>query len=362
MAEEAHDNGPLLLGIDLGSATTAVVSSRGYRAIIPSVVGYPKDIIAIKLLGKTQVFGDEALANPSALTIYHPLREAVVHHGSRQDYNSAAELLRHVIGLATEGEPGPARAIIAAPPRITPASREALQSIASELLDAALVIADPIMVAYHLDQLDKSLIVDIGATSTVVCAVKGTVPGPQDRAILAKAGDYLDDRLQAMLEQRHPEARVSRVQARRLKEEHGFVGAPPAPVSVTLRAQGKPRQYEVSGELGQVCESIVPEIVEQLIVMLKGFDPEDQDKALQHIFLAGGGARLRGLGEMIARGLRDYGQARVRLIEEPEFAGARGALRLAGELPPERWREYGVVASERLAGGAAGASLQAGGG
>lgn len=342
MAEQVYGKDRLLLGIDLGSATTAVVSNRGYRNSIPSVVGYPKDIIAIKMLGKTQVFGDEALEKHSALTLYHPMRDAVIQEGGKRDYNASAELLRHVIGLATNGEAGPVSGIIAAPARTSPAGKEALQRIASQLLDAALVISDPILVAYHLDQLDKCLVIDIGASTIDICAVKGTVPSPQDQAILPKAGEYIDDRLQSMISQHYPDVQITRNLARRIKEEHGFVGQAAEPVLVTLRSRGKPRQYDVTSELGMVCESIVPEILEQLTSMLKAFDPEDQENALQNIYLAGGGAHLRGLNAKIAEAMRDYGQVLVRSIEEPEYAGARGALRLATDLPLEKWQAFGL--------------------
>ena len=67
------------------------------KNITRSIVGYPKDIIGIKYIGKAQVFGDEALTNRSALTLYHPLEDGVVREASEKDYNAALELLKFVI-------------------------------------------------------------------------------------------------------------------------------------------------------------------------------------------------------------------------------------------------------------------------
>ncbi len=341
MAEQS--SGQLLLGIDLGTSRTAVVSSRGYRHIIRSVVGYPKDIIGIKMLGKTQAFGDEALQKKSALVLYHPLEDGVIREGSERDYNAAFELLRHVVGLAAEGHEGKVSGIIGVPARASVLNKELLLRIASELLDTALVVSEPFMVAYYLNRLGNCIIIDIGAGTVDICAMKGTVPAPEDQVTLLKGGDYIDERLEAAIGQRYPEVQLTRNLVRTIKEEHAFVGEPDGPVTVTLRSQGKPAQYELTAELRLVCESIVPDIVEQLTTLIKGFDPEDQQDALDNIILAGGGSRIRGLPAMIADALREYGRIRVTVIDDPDYAGALGALRLATELPPEHWDKVGFA-------------------
>ena len=51
-AEPDADAGRVLLGVDLGTSRTAVMSSRGAKKMVPSVVGYPTDLIGVKLLGR----------------------------------------------------------------------------------------------------------------------------------------------------------------------------------------------------------------------------------------------------------------------------------------------------------------------
>jgi rod shape-determining protein MreB and related proteins len=343
MAAHEQSDEQLLLGIDLGTSRTAVVSSRGYRHMVRSVVGYPKDIIGIKMLGKTQAFGDEALQKKSALVLYHPLEDGVIREGSERDYNAAFELLRHVIELAAEGPVGRVSGIIGVPARASVLNKELLHRIADELLDTALVVSEPFMVAYHLNKLGNCIVIDIGAGTVDLCAMKGTVPAPEDQVTLLKGGDYIDERLAAAIAQHYPQVQLTRNLVRTIKEEHAFVGEPEGPVMVTLRSQGKPAQYDLTTELRQVCESIVPEIVEQLATLIKGFDPEEQQNALDNIVLAGGGSRIRGLDAMIADALREYGRVRVTAIDDSDYAGALGALRLATELPPEHWGKVGFA-------------------
>lgn len=345
MTEAGRENPPLLLGIDLGTARTAVVSTGGYRGLTPSVVGYPRDIIAVKMLGKTQVFGEEALAHKSALVLYHPLREELSSQGGKGDYHAAAELLRQVVGLALEdrGPTAEVGAIIGVPARISENGRQALQRMVQPLFHNVLVISSPYLVAYHLGRLNNSLVVDIGAGAVTVCAIRGAAPGPRDQAILTKAGDYLDERLQDVISQSYPEVQISRNLARQIKEQHAYVGAPPAPVQVTLRAQGKPRSYDLTSEMGAVCAGLVPDIVERLILLLQDFDPEDQEIALNNIYLTGGGSRIDGLAEAVAAGLIEYGSVQVSCVKDGAYAGAEGALRLAAELPADNWREFGLA-------------------
>lgn len=339
MSEPGSDNRQLLLGIDLGTSRTALVADDGRRFRLPSVVGYPRDIIAIRMLGKTQVFGEEALANRSALVLYHPVRDGLTKDGGRNDYNAAFELLQHAAAHFREDNQTTVKAVIGLPARTSPGGRQALREVAQHLFSSALVINEPLLVAYHLERLANSLIVDIGAATVSICALKGAAPSPRDQAVLLKAGNYLDERLCELVNQSHPEVRITPNLARQIKEKYAFVGQSPEPVLVTLRDRGKPRPYDLTSEVGTVCESIVPEIVEQLLLLFKDCSPEDQETVLQNIYLAGGGSRITGLDRMIARALAEYGEVRVRPVEDPDYAGALGALNLARRLPAKDWRQ-----------------------
>ena len=68
----------LLLGIDLGTSRTAVMSDRGAKEMVRSVVGYAKDIISVKLLGAPCVIGETALDKRSFVNLHYPLEDGVI--------------------------------------------------------------------------------------------------------------------------------------------------------------------------------------------------------------------------------------------------------------------------------------------
>jgi len=339
--EQTTTENQLIIGIDLGTSRTAVMSNQGYRQITRSIVGYPKDIIGIKLLGKAQVFGDEALKNRSALTLYHPLEDGVIRDASERDYTAALELLRHVINEAKQGTDIPVAGIIGVPSRASIMNKELLLQIAQEVMSTALVVSEPFMVAYHLNKLNDAIIVDIGAGTVDICGVKGSVPTQKDQITTLKGGDYIDERLESAIQQKFYDVQITRNLVRILKEKHAFVGEPDQPITVTLRTDGKPAEYDITREMRSVCESIIPDIVENIISIMKGYDPENQVDVLQNIYLAGGGSNIKGIGTMVEQMLSDYGQVKVTCVADPDFAGCSGALKLAMDLPAEHWDKIG---------------------
>ena len=56
-----QEEGVLYIGIDLGTSRTAIASSNGQRENVPSVLGYPKDLVSMKLLQKEVLYGDDAI-------------------------------------------------------------------------------------------------------------------------------------------------------------------------------------------------------------------------------------------------------------------------------------------------------------
>jgi len=333
----------LLLGIDFGTSRTAVMSNRGYKQITRSIVGYPKDIIGIKFLGKAQVFGDEALKNRSALTLYHPLEDGVVREASEKDYNAALELLKHVVNEAKQGEDIPVSGIIGVPSRASIMNKELLLQMAREVMSVAMVVSEPFMVAYHLNKLNNCIVVDIGAGTVDICGVKGSIPGSKDQITIIKGGDYIDERLESTIQQKFYDVQITRNLVRTIKEQHAFVGPPPQPLKITLRSDGRPGEYDITKEMRSVCESIVPDIVENIISIMKGYDPENQQEVLQNIILAGGGSNIKGLDKMVAERLADYGEIKVTCVTDPDYAGCSGALKLAQDLPPEHWDKIGFA-------------------
>ncbi|GAB0057057.1 Magnetosome protein MamK [Candidatus Magnetaquicoccaceae bacterium FCR-1] len=335
--------GVLLLGIDLGTARTAVMSNRQFRALVHTVVGFPKDIIGVKILNRTQVIGVEAIEKRAILDLYHPLQDGVLKEASEKDLDAAHEILQHVVELAQPKTGERICGIIGVPARASGSDKSQLLKIAKEFMDVAMVVSEPFMVAYGQNRLNNAIILDVGAGTIDICAMRGTVPGPESQMSILKGGNYIDALLETAIRDANPGVQVDRYLAQGIKERHGFVGETQQRVMVPLRIQGKPADVDVTEPLRITCETIVADMVEGIKRMLLQFDPESQSQALANLLLAGGGSRIRGLGPMIESQLRDYGQIRVTLADDPDFAGAEGALKLATELPTEYWDQIGEV-------------------
>ncbi|MBT7307158.1 MAG: hypothetical protein HN842_03020 [Gammaproteobacteria bacterium] len=142
---------------------------------------------------------------------------------------------------------------------------------------------------------------------------------------------------------RYPNVQINRRIARAIKEQHAFVGRAEEKVLVTMRESGKPVTVDVTEELELACNSIVPDIVEQIEHLVMGFDPEDQEAVLANIIVAGGGSRIRNLNEVIKESLTEYGNINVVCVDDPDYAGCLGGLKLASDLPPDYWDHVGEM-------------------
>ena len=331
----------LLLGIDLGTSRTAVMSSRGEKHMVRSVVGYPRDLIGVKLLGSPYVVGQEALDKRSYLDIRYPLEDGVLREYSERDIEVARHLLSHVIEVAKPKPNEEICAIIGVPARASGANKSLLLNIAQEMMDMALVISEPFMVAYGQGKLVNALVIDIGAGTVDLSALKGTLPEAEDQATLTRAGNFVDERLMALIEERYPEVQINTHVTCAIKEENSFVGDNGKSIKVELRADGKPGTYDVTDQVQAACESLVPEIIETAENLIRSFPPEHQSDVLKNIVMAGGGSRIKGLASFIAEKLSTFGEVQVTTVADSTFDGSAGALKLAQELPPDYWDQLG---------------------
>ena len=76
--KKATEKGVLYVGIDLGTSRTSVSASNGVRETVYSFVGYPKDVVAKKLLKKDVLFGKEAVEKRLSLDLYRPFEKGFI--------------------------------------------------------------------------------------------------------------------------------------------------------------------------------------------------------------------------------------------------------------------------------------------
>lgn len=332
------NNGILNIGVDLGTSRSAISASNGSKIWIDSFVGWPKDFIARKVLGKEVLFGEEALEHRLSLDISRPLERGVIKDGSELSKTAVKELIGHLIGMAKkDNNYTKTRAIVGVPPESFKVNKMAIKQLVADFADAIMVVSEPFSVAYGLDALSNAMVIDIGAGTMDFCIMRGTIPSDEEQKTVLTAGDFIDQQLQTYIRERYPKADFTLHMARRFKEEHSFVGDPPGKVMVEIPVEGKPTMHDITDEMRRACESILPGLEETMLEMIAGFDPEFQKKVRHNIILAGGGSQIKGLREHIEAVLKEYSPSQVHTIADPLFGGADGALALATEMPDEYW-------------------------
>ena len=101
--------------------------------------------------------------------------------------------------------------------------KTAIFDAAAGSVNAAMIISEPFAVAYALDMLEHTLVIDIGAGTADLCRVYGTIPdlGPNAHGMLVDIDnqDYRRSSIQ------FNGAQITKDMARRWKEQHSFVAS-----------------------------------------------------------------------------------------------------------------------------------------
>jgi rod shape-determining protein MreB len=343
-AEPKKTEGVLYVGIDFGTSHTSVAASNGVREQMSSHVGYPKDVVSRKLLKKDVLFGNEAMEKRLSLNFYRPLEILKTKQVSAEDFEAnlkaAQDLLKEAIRMAKPRKDELVYGVIGVPAQASIHSKDAIIKTAKEALDSVMLCSEPFAVAYGLDMLDDVLVIDIGAGTTDLCRMHGTMPEEADQITIYHAGDWVDNRFAELLLEAHPEAQFTIQMVKEVKERHSSVDERVEPAIVQLPVNGKPTDFDVTNELRQACQGIVGPIVEGLSKLVATFDPEFQNRLKNRVLLAGGGSQIRGLHLAIEREMaKQLGGGKVIRIQEAVFAGSNGALKIAHDMPAEYWEK-----------------------
>ena len=343
--------GVLYVGMDLGCYKTSVAATNGTRETVYSIVGWPKDPVSRKMLGKDIVFGNEAFQHRLALETVRPFEKGALKYVESKDtgipadklarYKEAAkELVKYVVSLCRPPKGTLVYGVIGSPARASILNKQALMDACKGTFESVMIVSEPFAVAYGMNTLEDALIVDIGAGTTDLCRMHGAIPTEEDQLTTGKAGDFIDNLASDLIKKAHPNAQFTINMVREAKERGSFVNDVNDKAIVTWPNQeGKPTNFDITKELKEACSAIVPDIVQGLRKLVSSYDAEFQKRMLQNVVLAGGGSQLRGLDRLIEDDLQQYGGGRVTKVHEPVFAGANGALKLAADMPEDYWKE-----------------------
>ena len=315
------------MGIDLGTCNT-LVAVRGQGIVLnePSVVAVRKGTnqvlndgqavgwVAKEMLGKT----------PGSITAIRPLKDGVI-----SDFEITEAMLGYFIRKVTGKRTivGP-RVVISIPSGITAVEKRAVFD-SSERAGArrTYLLEEPIAAAIGAGlpfaEATASMIVDIGGGTTEVAIM--SLADIASCESVRVAGDDLDEAIIAHMRRAY-NLMVGEQTAERIKIEIGSAAPVGEEKTIDVRGRdmisGLPRKTAVtSGEIREALSEPVNAIIEAVTRTLERAEPElAADLVENGITLAGGGALLRGLPEVMgkATGLD------VRVADDPLTCVARG--------------------------------------
>jgi rod shape-determining protein MreB len=331
----------LYVGIDLGTSRSAISAANGERHVVESYVGWPIDHIARKILKQQILIGHEAIDNRSMLDLRRPLEAGYIKEGSEKDEAAVRELLRYLVSLTGIEEDDKKRAkihaVVGVPARALVGKQLHLRNAMKGIFDSVMIVPEPFAVAYGLEELLHTMVIDIGAGTTDFCLMNGHYPTEEERRTLTEAGDAVDRELAKLVQDRYSEVQFSIHMIRSWKEKWGFVGEPETPVVVTAPVGAMPAQLDITNEMRGACEILLPPLIETMFDLLAHAEPDYQEKVRNNIILAGGCSQISGLQGSLQQALARIGGGKVRVVKEPVYAGSDGGLAIALDAADSDW-------------------------
>src|SRR3989338_2330892 len=313
------------IGIDLGTANTLVyVHGKGITINEPSIVALNQKtgkILAIGTQARTMVG-----RTPGYITVTRPLVNGVV-----SDFEVTEQMLKYFIDKVHQGRfsllPRP-RVVIGVPSGVNEVEKRAVEDATySAGAREVYLIEEPMAAAIGsrlpVQDAVANVIVDMGGGTTEVAVI--SMGGMIASRSLRIAGDKLtDDILKYMRQERN--LLVGEATAENLKIHLG--SAYPLEEELEGRIRGRdlvsglPKEVVVtSEEIRTAMQRSVKSIVSAIKNTIEEIPPElTADSVNRNIYLAGGGALLKGFDELISHETK----LDVKIVDDPLTAVARG--------------------------------------
>ncbi len=301
----------VFVGLDVGARKTSVTSSIGQRAVVSSVVGWPKNRTGKTALNGDAVFGEQAVAGESSLHLVRPFADGLLKisdHASskfseddiRAHREAARLLIEYAVSHVTPADGISVFGAISLPLHASDEYKVSLLEACRGTFDAAMVVPSPFAVAYGLNHLHDTILVDIGTETIELCSMFSSHPKPEDR--------------------------------------------------ITWHSILRANRSDLTVPLGPACKSITDPIVSGILQLIAKDEQQSQESPLHHVLLSGSDSRLNRLEGKIAEGLAATGARwHVSCVYDRVFAGAKGSLKLAINMPADRWSSLQQVDGTRAA-------------
>lgn len=313
------------IGIDLGTANTLVyVRGKGIVINEPSIVALNQKT------GKILAIGGEARRmvgrTPGYITVSRPLVSGVV-----SDFEVTEQMLKYFIDkVHKEGfsfVPRP-RVVIGIPSGVTEVEKRAVEDAtynagAREVYLVEEPMAAAIGARLPVHEAIPNVIVDMGGGTTEVAVI--SMGGLIASRSLRVAGDKLnEDIIRYLREERN--LLIGEATAENLKIMLGSAFAVEEEIEGVVRGRdlvsGLPKEIDInSEEVREAMHRSIRSIIMAVKNTIEEIPPElTADLITRPIYLAGGGALLRGLDQFIARETK----LTVQIVDDPLTAVARG--------------------------------------
>lgn len=314
------------IAIDLGTANTLIIHNDKVVVDEPSIVAVDRSTNKIIGVGrKAQMMHGKTHENIKTI---RPLKDGVI-----ADFNAAEHMIREMIKMIRPGKRlfNPSlRMVICIPSGITEVEKRAVRDSAEHAgAKEVYLIHEPMAAALGIgidvEEPMGNMIIDIGGgTSEIaVIALGGIVC---DKSIRV-AGDEFTNDIEEYMRRQH-NILVGERTAERIKIEVGAalpeLDNAPDDYAVSGRdlMTGIPKEITVSySEIAHALDKSISKVEEAILTALEMTPPElSADIFRTGIYLAGGGALLRGLDKRISMKTK----LPVHIAEDPLRAVARG--------------------------------------
>ena len=310
------------LGIDLGTSNTLIcVKNKGIIMNAPSVVAIntkTKDIFEVgdkakQMIGRT----------PHTVEAIRPLKNGVI-----ADYEITKKMLREFYKIVNRGKSlSSPRVIICVPAGVTQVEKRAVMDVTREAgAREAYLIEEPMAAAIgiglNIFEPEGNMVVDIGGGTTEIGVI----------SLAGIAGDKFDSLIIDYIRQKH-NLFIGEKTAEEIKIAVGAVTDLEEDIFIEISGRnalsGLPKNVKVySSEIAEALEEAVVLIIEEIKGILEKTPPElSSDIKRKGIYLAGGGALLRGIDKRIAESL----SLEVTVAEDPLNAVVNGIQQLLKE-------------------------------
>ncbi|NBV77123.1 rod shape-determining protein [bacterium] len=321
------------IGIDLGTANTLVyVKGRGIVINEPSIVAVNQKTGQVVAVGSQAK--DMLGRTPAHIVAVQPVIDGVI-----SDFEITSEMLTYLINKAQHGHKkllGP-RVVVGVPPGISSVEVRAVRDAARAAGAREVhIVEEPLAAAIGIElpvhQASGSMIIDIGGGTTDigVIALGGLVNARNVRI----AGDRFNQDIVAHLRNEH-KLLIGDKTAEDIKITVGSVAPGKDRVEISARGRdlvtGLPREIIVGDDdIRTAIAHSIEDLLEEIKDVLETTPPEIiSDVMRRGIYLAGGGALIRGLPEFLSAALK----VPIIVAPDPLTAVVRGTSTVLNDMP-----------------------------